>query len=179
MRALHTVVSASHKPKIKDPHMAHQIADGRFSEERHFSIARKSRGRKQAQPAERQRRSTKSATGRSSASGSETFLVRFEPHDQRHLLNATSGLSLFVSQRIRRNGRQQMWDSVVVHCDEQLDGTLAVRVLVSDPDWDEMLQIAWIRSRPDDRQNQTPLGCNLDHVSKARAPYRLHPRTDN
>ena len=159
--------------------MARQIADGPLSKQRHFSIARKSRGRKQAQPAERQRRSTKSAAGRLSASGSETFLVRFEPHDQRHLLNATSGLSLFVGQRIRRNGLQQMWDSVVVHCDELLDGTLAVRVLVSDPDWDEMLEIAWIRSRPDDRQNQTPLDCNLHHVSKSGAPYRLHPRTDD
>jgi hypothetical protein len=40
-----------------------------------------------------------------------------------------------------------------------------VRVLVFNPDWDEALQIASLRSRPADPQSLTPLGCNLDHVA--------------
>jgi hypothetical protein len=163
----------SRKPKVKESRMFHQKTGGRLSKELHFSVERKSRGRQQPQPRERQGRTARKAAGSTSVSGSRTFVARCEPHDQRHSLIAASGLSLFVGQRIRRNDLEQMWDSVVIHCDELLDGTLAIRVLVSDPDWDELLQIAWIRSRPDDRESQAVLGCNLDHVSKPRTPYWL------
>ncbi len=71
---------------------------------------------------------------------------------------------LTISQRIRHNDTQGMWDSVVVEGKVEQDGTLVVRVLVSNPDWDERLQIACIRSRPDDRDCLTALGTNLDHV---------------
>jgi len=69
-----------------------------------------------------------------------------------------------VSQRIRHLDTQGMWDCVVVECQAEQDGTLIVRVLVSNPDWDERLQIACIRSRPDDRESLTALGTNLDHI---------------
>lgn len=153
--------------------MAHSYADGRSRNETHFSIERKNRGGQRPKPGEPHRRAATGTAGSPSTSGSRTFVVRCEPHDQRYALIAASGFSLFVGQRIRRRNLEQMWDSVVIHCDELLDGTLAVRVLVSDPDWDELLQIARIRSRPDDRGSQTALGCNLDHVSKSRTPYWL------
>jgi len=70
-----------------------------------------------------------------------------------------------VSQRIRHLGTEGMWDSVVVEGRTEQDGTLVVRVLVSNPDWDERLQIACIRSRPDDLACLTALGTNLDHVA--------------
>jgi hypothetical protein len=58
-----------------------------------------------------------------------------------------------------------MWDSVIIRCAEEADGTLAVRVFISNPDWQEMLQISCIRSKPDDKASLTALGCNLDHIA--------------
>jgi hypothetical protein len=62
----------------------------------------------------------------------------------------TDSLLVTASQRIPHLDTQGMWDSVVVEGKTEHDGTLVVRVLVSNPDWDERLQIAciplWIRS---------------------------------
>jgi len=76
----------------------------------------------------------------------------------------TDSVVVTVSQRIRHLDTQGMWDSVVVEGKAEQDGTLVVRVLVSNPDWDERLQIACIRSRPDDPDSLTALGTNLDHL---------------
>jgi hypothetical protein len=94
--------------------------------------------------------------------------VRCQPYDQRYALVAASGLSVSVGQRIRKNDLDQMWDSLVIRCAEEDDGVLAVRIFVSNPDWQELLQIACIRSAPDDKDSLTALGCNLDHVSEAK-----------
>lgn len=77
----------------------------------------------------------------------------------------TDAVSVRVGQRVLRHGTQEMWDSVVVEGKKEQGGTLVVRVLVFDPDWDEPLQIACIRSRPHDPECLTALGCNLDHVA--------------
>ena len=69
-----------------------------------------------------------------------------------------------VSQRIRHLGTEGMWDSVVLESKAEQDGTLVVRIVVSNPDWDERLQIVCIRSRPDDPDCLTALGTNLDHI---------------
>jgi hypothetical protein len=59
-----------------------------------------------------------------------------------------------------------MWDSVSVYAQEDQDGTLIVRVMVFNPDWDEPLQIACIRSRPGEASTDgAALECNLDHVT--------------
>ena len=76
----------------------------------------------------------------------------------------TDSVLVTVSQRIRHLDTQGMWDSVYVEGKAEQDGTVVVRVLVSNPDWDERLQIACIRSRPDDRDSLTALGTNLDHL---------------
>jgi len=76
----------------------------------------------------------------------------------------TDSLLVTVSQRIRHLDTQGMWDSVVVEGKAEQDGTLVVRVLVFNPDWDERLQIVCIRSRPDDPDCLTALGTNLDHL---------------
>ena len=76
----------------------------------------------------------------------------------------TDSVLVTVSQRIRHLDTQGMWDSVVVEGKAEQDGTLVVRVLVSNPDWDERLQIACIRSRPDDPDCLTALNTNLDHL---------------
>jgi len=76
----------------------------------------------------------------------------------------TDSLWVRVAQRIRRRGTEEMWDSVAIESTAEQDGTLALRVIVFNPDWDEPLQIASIRSRPQDLESLTPLGCNFDHV---------------
>ena len=75
----------------------------------------------------------------------------------------TDSVLVTVSQRIRHLDTQGMWDSVFEEGKAEQDGTLVVRVLVSNPDWDERLQIACIRSRPDDPDCLTALNTNLDH----------------
>ena len=76
----------------------------------------------------------------------------------------TDSALVTVSQRIRHLDTQGMWDSVYVEGKEEQDGTVVVRALVSNPDWDERLQIACIRSRPDDPDCLTALNTNLDHL---------------
>lgn len=76
----------------------------------------------------------------------------------------TDSLWVRVAQRIRRRDREEMWDSLAIQSTAEQDGTLVLRVIVFNPDWDEPLQIASIRSRPQDLGSLTPLGCNLDHV---------------
>jgi hypothetical protein len=73
------------------------------------------------------------------------------------------GLLLTVSQWIRRGQREQLWESLIIRCDEETDGTMTVRVIVCNPEWDQKLQIACIRSRPGDKESMTSLACNLDH----------------
>lgn len=69
-----------------------------------------------------------------------------------------------VGQRVRRRGAEEMWDSVAIESTAQQDGTLVLRIIVFNPDWDEPLQIASIHFGPRDVESLTPLGCNLDHV---------------
>lgn len=76
----------------------------------------------------------------------------------------TDSVVVTVGQRIRHLDTEGMWDSVVVEGKAEQDGTLVVRILVSNPDWDERLQIACVRSRPDDGDSLTALGTNLDHL---------------
>ena len=71
-----------------------------------------------------------------------------------------------IEQRsIRRGGAQEMWNSLSVYCDQEPSGALLLRVVVFNPDWDGPLQIAAIRSWPNDPTSLIQLACNLDHVS--------------
>ena len=56
-----------------------------------------------------------------------------------------------------------LWDSLIVRCDEETDGTIIIRVIVANPDWRHWVQIACIRSRPGDGRSTVALECNLDH----------------
>jgi hypothetical protein len=80
-------------------------------------------------------------------------------------VSGSDSFAITVAQCIRRGGIEKMWDSVRVYAQEEEDGSLVVQVLVFNPDWDEALQIACIRSRPGDAAGLTALGCNLDHVA--------------
>jgi hypothetical protein len=77
----------------------------------------------------------------------------------------TESVSVTVGQLVQGSGGGRMWDSVGVYAQEDRDGTLVVRVMVFNPDWDEPLQIACIRSRPSEASmDGAALGCNLDHI---------------
>jgi len=54
--------------------------------------------------------------------------------------------AITVGQRILRDGAEEMWDSVVVLCQEEKGGALAIRVVLCHPDWDEPREIACLRS---------------------------------
>jgi hypothetical protein len=90
------------------------------------------------------------------------FVTRCEAR-MNDALFPSNGLFVAVGQLIRQNGLQKIWDSLLLRCEEESDGTLAIRVMISNPDWDQPLQIACIRSRPHDPESLTPLACNLDH----------------
>jgi len=76
----------------------------------------------------------------------------------------TESLSVKIGQRVRKDDPEEMWHSVGVYAEQDENGSLVIRVMVSNPDWDEPLQIACIRSRRGAGECQTALGCNLDHV---------------
>jgi hypothetical protein len=94
---------------------------------------------------------------------------KFEVHcragDAGELCVGAESVSIKVGQRLRRDGGQEIWHSVGVYAKEEEDGTLVVQVLVFNPDWDEGLQIASIKSRPLDVDCSAALGCNLDHLT--------------
>lgn len=75
------------------------------------------------------------------------FQIQCEAGDRGRFRVGTDALSVTVGQRIERNGRAEIWESVVVQCSEEEEGSAVVRVLLCNPDWDEPLQIACVRSR--------------------------------
>ena len=86
--------------------------------------------------------------------------------DRNQFYTEAEAVSVTVGQLIQRRGRSEMWESVGVYAERDDDGTLVVRVMVFNPDWDEPLQIACIRSHPHDvAMNTAPLGCSLDHAA--------------
>ncbi len=100
-----------------------------------------------------------------SVKDSRKFEVHCDAGDAGELCVGTDFVSIQVGQRLRMDGAEEIWHSVGVYAKEDEDGTLVIRVLVFNPDWDEPLQIASIRSRPQEGDCNTALGCNLDHVT--------------
>ena len=90
---------------------------------------------------------------------------KFEVHcnagDAGELHVGTKSLSVKVGQRVRRDGSEEMWHSVLIHCDEAEDGSLTVRVIVCHFDWDESRQIALIQSKPNHNETTGTLTFDL------------------
>ncbi len=90
------------------------------------------------------------------------FRVHCHAGDHGCLRVATGKLVVNVGQKVVRDGGAEMWDSVVVECSEEEDGSAMVRVLLCNPGWEEPLQIACVRSRPyADSLNQAAITCDL------------------
>ena len=94
----------------------------------------------------------------------QKFEVECRAGEAGSLVAGSESLSIQIGQRLLREGSREMWHSVGIYANEEEDGSLVIRVLVFNPDWDEPLQIARIASRPGDVSCRTALGCNLDHV---------------
>ena len=91
------------------------------------------------------------------------FEVRCRAGDIAHLQAGTDSVSVTVGQRIHRKGREEIWESIKVSAEELEDGSLAVRVVVFHPDWDEPLRIASIESLPTGRNAPEPaLRCDFE-----------------
>lgn len=83
-------------------------------------------------------------------------------NSDRHEL-ATDSLLLQIEQRIRREGEDEMWVSLHIKCKEQSDGSLAIQVVIFNPDWDEPLRIASVQSNPNNGNCTAPaLQCDLE-----------------
>ena len=76
-----------------------------------------------------------------------TFEVHCDAGDVGRLHAKSNSVSVRVGQRVRRNGATEIWDSVIILCEETPQGTLSTRVIVCHPDWEQQLQIAHIQSR--------------------------------
>ena len=97
---------------------------------------------------------------------SERFRVRCEAGEDNRFCVTTDSLTVTVGQWVLREGALEMWDSVSIYAKGDQEGNLVVEVLVFNPDWDEPIRIASIRSRPQDATCLTAVGCCLDHVTK-------------
>lgn len=96
---------------------------------------------------------------------SRKFEVECRAGNAGELCVGAESVSVKVGQRVRRDGTEEIWHSVGIYTKEEEDGTLVIQVLVFNPDWEEALQIASIRSRPCDARCEAAVGCNLDHVT--------------
>jgi len=77
------------------------------------------------------------------------FEVQCDAGDAGGLRVGTESLSVKVGQRVRREGNDEMWHSVLINCEAGEDGSLAIKVWVCHYDWDETRQIALIQSKPE------------------------------
>ena len=71
-------------------------------------------------------------------------------------------VSITVAQRVRLEGKEQFWESIQLRCQKEEDGSLTVQVRLWDPKLEDALQIAFLRSRPDDcTEDRAPLEYDL------------------
>src|SRR5438270_13767136 len=74
------------------------------------------------------------------------FRVNCDGGDHGQLRVASESLVVNVAQTIARDGRTEIWDSVVIKCSEEPDGSCTVHVLLCNPDWEEPMHLACLRS---------------------------------
>lgn len=79
------------------------------------------------------------------------FEVRCNAMPNGHLQVRAQALSVGVGQLIGQDPLEEIWQSVLVVCEENEDGLLTTKVIVCHPDWEQNLQIACIRSRNPER----------------------------
>ena len=92
------------------------------------------------------------------------FHVDCEARKGGSLRMATDSLSINAGQQIRRGQDVETWHSVAIYSKQEVGGSLSLRIIIFHPDWEEPLQIASLRSRPQDASGHaSSLECDLDH----------------
>jgi len=81
-------------------------------------------------------------------SDGRNFEVRAHAGSAGHLEVGSDSASVRIGQRILRNGHEDIWDSLLVECQERPDGTITVDIIVCHPDWDEPVRVATVESNP-------------------------------
>jgi hypothetical protein len=84
------------------------------------------------------------------------FQIKCNASEDGQLYVKTNSLSVRIGQLICRNGSAEMWDSIIVVCQSNEDGSLTSKVIVCHPDWDQHLQIANVQSHFSDREQPSP-----------------------
>jgi len=93
----------------------------------------------------------------------QKFQVCCRAEDAGHLEASSDLVSVRISQRVRKEGKEELWGSLLIECKEQDDGLLAVEVLVFHPEWDEPIRIASIKSNFSKGSTSEPgLRCDLE-----------------
>lgn len=85
---------------------------------------------------------------------------------QRGCLRATTDtLSIDAGQQIRRGEDVETWNAVSIYSKQETDGSLSLRIIVFHPDWEEPIQIACLRSCPQQASSDqaSSLECDLEH----------------
>ncbi len=75
------------------------------------------------------------------------FEVHCNAGDAGQLHAQTGSVSVRIGQRVLKDGTTEIWDSIIIVCEETRPGTLSAKVIVCHPDWEEHLQIAHLQSR--------------------------------
>src|SRR5215471_17845579 len=70
----------------------------------------------------------------SQGKGAPTFTVRCEPETSTGEKVVTRRLSVFIGQRVRSHSVEQVWDAILIYCEEDTAGTLSTRIVISNPD---------------------------------------------
>ena len=84
------------------------------------------------------------------------FAVRCDATPNGHLQVATQALSIGVGQLIKRDNIEEMWQSVLVICEESEEGVLTTKIIICHPEWEQNLQIASICSRASKNSEPAP-----------------------
>ena len=90
------------------------------------------------------------------------FHVDCEAGEEGSLRTTADSISISAGQQIRRGQDVETWNSVAIYSKEEVNGSLSLRIIIFHPDWEEPLQIADLRSRPQDASGQA-LECDLEH----------------
>jgi hypothetical protein len=80
------------------------------------------------------------------------------------LRTTTDCLSIMAGQQIRRGQDVETWSSIAIYSKQEVDGSLSLRIVIFHPDWEEPLQIAYVRSSPQNGSGGSlSLECDLEH----------------
>ena len=74
------------------------------------------------------------------------FQIRCHAGQSGALSATTNDITVKIGQIVCRDGTEQMWDFLLVLSKREENGSLATKVLLCHPDWDDPLEIAVIES---------------------------------